>query len=78
MTKDEFATAIKNITYDDTTNYEYSIGSDGYSVALKKKSSGGKDDQDKPTDYEITYKAGSAKWRDHTTDEAKFPVTGYC
>ena len=33
MTKDEFATAIKNITYDDTTNYEYSIGSDGYSVA---------------------------------------------
>ena len=58
MTKDEFATAIKNITYDDTTNYEYSIGSDGYSVALKKKSSGGKDDQDKPTDYEITYKAG--------------------
>lgn len=78
MTKDEFATAIKNITYDDTTNYEYSIGSDGYSVALKKKSSGGKDDQDKPTDYEITYKAGSAKWRDHTTVEAKFTVTGDC
>ena len=78
MTKDEFATAIKNITYDDTTNYEYSIGSDGYSVALKKKSSGGKDDQDKPADYEITYKAGSAKWRDHTTVEAKFTVTGDC
>ncbi|MEI3417825.1 MAG: hypothetical protein V8Q86_04755 [Blautia sp.] len=78
MTKDEFATAIKNITYDDTTNYEYSIGSDGYSVALKKKASGGKDDQDKPTDYEITYKAGSAKWRDHTTVEAKFTVTGDC
>lgn len=78
MTKDEFATAIKNITYDDTTNYEYSIGSDGYSVALKKKSSGGKDDQDKPADYEITYKDGTAKWRDHTTVEAKFTVTGDC
>ena len=78
MTKDEFATAIKNITYDDTTNYEYSIGSDGYYVAMKKKSSGGKYDQDKPTDYEITYKAGSAKWRDHTTVEAKFTVTGDC
>ena len=45
---------------------------------MKKKSSGGKDDQDKPTDYEITYKAGSAKWRDHTTVEAKFTVTGDC
>ena len=78
MTKDEFATAIKNITYDDTTNYEYSIGSDGYSVALKKKSSSGKDDQDKPADYEITYKDGTAKWRDHTTVEAKFTVTGDC
>ena len=78
MTKDEFAAAIKNITYDDTTNYEYSIGTDGYSVALKKKSSGGKDDQDKPADYEITYKDGTAKWRDHTTVEAKFTVTGDC
>ena len=36
MTKDEFATAIKNITYDDTTNYEYSIGSDGLFCSIEE------------------------------------------
>lgn len=76
MTKDEFATAIKNITYDDTTNYEYSIGSDGYSVALKKKSSGGKVDPDS-TDYKVSYKSGK-KWLSHTSAQAKFTVTADC
>lgn len=76
MTKDEFAAAIKNITYDDTTNYEYSIGTDGYSVALKKKSSGGKVDPDS-TDYKVSYKSGK-KWLSHTSAQAKFTVTADC
>ena len=61
-------------------NYEYSIGSDGlFCMHLKEvKLQVEQDDQDKPTDYEITYKDGSAKWRDHTTVEAKFTVTGDC
>lgn len=76
MTKDEFAAAIKHITYDDT-NYEYSIGEDGYSVTLKKKTSDGKDDNDK-TDYSVSYKSGTKKWLSHTSAQAKFTVTGDC
>lgn len=77
MTKDEFAAAIKNITYDDTTNYEYSIGSDGYSVALKKKSSGGDEPDPSVKDYELTQKT-SPKWLSHSTIEVKFTVTDKC
>ena len=77
MTKDDFAAAVKNISYDDT-NYEIAVGTDGVSATLKKKSSG-EDPKPAPTDdYTVKYKPDTKKWLSHTSAQAKFTVTGDC
>lgn len=76
VSKDVFTAAVKNISYENSSKYEYSTASNGLSVSLKEVK---KDPEpDKPTDYTLAYKDGSLKWLSHTSVQAKYSVTGDC
>ena len=77
VSKDVFAAAVKNISYENSSKYEYSTASNGLSVSLKEVK---KDDNQKPTSYTLAYIEKSLKWdhSDHNTVSATFSVTGNC
>ena len=76
VSKDVFTAAVKNISYENSSKYEYSTASNGLSVSLKEVK---KDPEpEKPTDYTLSYKTGSLKWLSHTSVQAKYSVTGDC
>ena len=77
VSKDVFTAAVKNISYENSSKYEYSTASNGLSVSLKEVK---KDDNQKPTSYTLAYTEKSLKWdhSDHNTVSATFSVTGNC
>lgn len=77
VSKDVFTAAVKNISYENSSKYEYSTASNGLSVSLKEVK---KDDNQKPTSYTLAYIDKSLKWdhSDHNTVSATFSVTGNC
>ena len=77
VSKDVFTAAVKNISYENSSKYEYSTASNGLSVSLKEVK---KDDNQKPTSYTLAYIEKSLKWdhSDHNTVSATFSVTGNC
>lgn len=76
VSKDVFTAAVKNISYENSSKYEYSTASNGLSVSLKEVK---KDPEpEKPADYTLSYKKGSLKWLSHTSVQAKYSVTGDC
>lgn len=78
VSKDVFTAAVKNISYENSSKYEYSTASNGLSVSLKEVK---KDPEpEKPTSYTLSYKKDSLKWdhSDHNTVYATFSVTGNC
>lgn len=77
VSKDVFTAAVKNISYENASKYEYSTASNGLSVSLKEVK---KDDNQKPTSYTLAYIEKSLKWdhSDHNTVSATFSVTGNC
>ena len=78
VSKDVFTAAVKNISYENSSKYEYSTASNGLSVSLKEVK---KDPEpEKPTSYTLAYTEKSLKWdhSDHNTVSATFSVTGNC
>ena len=76
VSKDVFTAAVKNISYENSSKYEYSTASNGLSVSLKEVK---KDPEpEKPANYTLSYKTGSLKWLSHTSVQAKYSVTGDC
>ena len=76
VSKDVFTAAVKNISYENSSKYEYSTDSNGLSVSLKEVK---KDPEpEKPANYTLSYKTGSLKWLSHTSVQAKYSVTGDC
>ena len=75
MTKEEFKSAWANLTYDDT-NYTLNTDSTGYSVKLEKKKV--TPPTTPKTEYTVTYKRNTAKWRSHTVAQANFTTTAAC
>ena len=76
VSKDVFTAAVKNISYENSSKYEYSTASNGLSVSLKEVKKN--PDPEKPTNYTLSYKNGSLKWLSHTSVQAKYSVTGDC
>lgn len=76
VSKDDFTAAVKNISYENSSKYEYSTASDGLSVSLKEVTKV----PDKPDDSGYTVKYQSGKWdeKDHNTFHATFSVTDNC
>lgn len=76
VSKDVFTAAVKNISYENSSKYEYSTASNGLFVSLKEVK---KDPEpEKPANYTLSYKTGSLKWLSHTSVQAKYSVTGDC
>lgn len=78
VSKDVFTAAVKNISYENSSKYEYSTASNGLSVSLKEVKKN--PDPEKPTNYTLAYIEKSLKWdhSDHNTVSATFSVTGDC
>ena len=78
VSKDVFTAAVKNISYENSSKYEYSTASNGLSVSLKEVKKN--PDPEKPTSYTLAYTEKSLKWdhSDHNTVSATFSVTGNC
>lgn len=76
VSKDDFTAAVKNISYENSSKYEYSTASDGLSVSLKEVTKV----PDKPDDSGYTVKYQSGKWdeKDHNTFHATCTATDDC
>lgn len=76
VSKDDFTAAVKNISYENSSKYEYSTASDGFSVSLKEVTKV----PDKPDDSGYTVKYQSGKWdeKDHNTFHATCTATDDC
>ena len=77
VSKDDFTAAVKNISYENSSKYEYSIASDGLSVLLKEVTKV-PDSGDEQKNYTLTYNKNTLKWTSHTTVTADYTVTGNC
>ena len=75
VSKDVFTAAVKNISYENSSKYEYSTASNGLSVSLKEVK---KDDNQKPTGYTLTYKSGKWDEEDHNKFHATCTATADC
>ena len=77
VSKDDFTAAVKNISYENSSKYEYSTASDGLSVSLKEVTKV-PDPDDEQKNYTLTYNKNTLKWTSHTTVTADYTVTGNC
>ena len=77
VSKDDFAAAVKNISYENSSKYEYSTASDGLSVSLKEVTKVPDPDEEQKN-YTLTYNKNTLKWTSHTTVTADYTVTGNC
>ena len=77
VSKDDFTVAVKNISYENSSKYEYSTASDGLSVSLKEVTKV-PDSDDEQKNYTLTYHKNTLKWTSHTTVTADYTVTGNC
>ena len=75
VSKDDFTAAVKNISYENSSKYEYSTASDGLSVSLKEVT---KDPNPDKSDYTLTYKSGKWDEKDHNTFHATCTATDDC
>lgn len=77
VSKDDFTASVKNISYENSSKYEYSTASDGLSVLLKEVTKV-PDSGDEQKNYTLTYNKNTLKWTSHTTVTADYTVTGNC
>ena len=77
VSKDDFTAAVKNISYENSSKYEYSTASDGLSVSLKEVTKVPDPDEEQKN-YTLTYNKNTLKWTSHTTVTADYTVTGNC
>ena len=77
VSKDDFTAAVKNISYENSSKYEYSTASDGLSVLLKEVTKV-PDSDDEQKKYTLTYKSGKWGEKDHNTFHATCTATDDC
>ena len=77
VSKDDFTAAVKNISYENSSKYEYSTASDGLSVSLKEVTKV-PDSGDEQKKYTLTYKSGKWDEKDHNTFHATCTATDDC